>query len=182
MADISSKYKNLSKYLSYVLRHHPEEADLSLDERGFTDLKDVLNALERTKHSWASKDDIRYLIKNSEKKRFELIDGKIRALYGHSIDVNIEKETKPPETLYHGTSPNSISSIFEESLKPMGRQYVHLSRTKEEARSVGKRHHPDPSILKIDSLEAWEDGVDFYERGDLYLSESIPPEYLEIEK
>ncbi len=31
--------------------------------------------------------------------------------------------------LYHGTSPEVLSSILDNGLKPMGRRYVHLSRS-----------------------------------------------------
>jgi len=178
MSDLSNKYIALSKHLSYLLRHHPEDGDLNLDERGFADLEAVIDSLRNTKHSWASREEIEELIEKSGKKRFEIVEGMIRALYGHSIDVEIKQKEKPPGRLYHGTSPDSLDSIFEEGLKPMGRQYVHLSISVEEAVEVGKRHHPDPVILEIDSLEAWEDGIDFYKRGDLYLSEYIPPEYI----
>ncbi|MEF8836050.1 MAG: RNA 2'-phosphotransferase [Candidatus Thermoplasmatota archaeon] len=180
MSDLSERYKGLSKHLSYLLRHHPEDGNLTIDDHGFVDLEAVLDSLNSTKHSWASREDIEYLIENSDKKRFEVVGGKVRALYGHSIDVKIEQKKEPPERLYHGTSPDSLSSIFDEGLKPMGRQYVHLSLSKVEGVEVGKRHHPEPVILEIDSLEAWEDGIDFYKRGDLYLSERIPPEYVRV--
>jgi len=180
MSGLSNKYRALSKHLSYLLRHHPEDAELVLDEKGFVDLDAVFNSLENTKYSWASREDIEELIEHGEKKRFEIVDGKIRALYGHSIDVEIKQREKPPTELYHGTSPDSLNSILDEGLKPMGRQYVHLSISISEAIEVGKRHHSDPVILAIDSRRAWKDGIDFYKRGDVYLSERIPPEYINV--
>lgn len=181
MSDLPEKYRDLSKYLSYILRHHPEEADLDLDKRGFADLDRVIRSFEGSKHSWASREDIEKLIQQSEKKRFEIRDTKIRALYGHSIDVIIERAEKPPDKLYHGTSPDSLDSIMDEGLKPMERQYVHLSISRDEALKVGKRHHPEPLILKIDALKAWKDDIEFYRRGDLYLSKNIPPKYIRLE-
>jgi len=180
MSKVSNKYRALSKHLSYLLRHHPEDEDLKIDKRGFADLEAVIDSLKNTKHSWASREDIEELIEKSGKKRFEIVDGKIRALYGHSIDVKVEEKAEPPVTLYHGTSPDSLDSILGEGLKPMGRQYVHLSISVEEAEEVGRRHHPKPVILEIDSLRAWEDGIDFYKRGDLYLSEHILTEYIDV--
>lgn len=181
MSDLPEKYTYLSKYLSYILRHHPEEADIELDEQGFASLEKVIKNLETTKHSWASEEDIKRLINESENTRFEIYDDKIRALYGHSVDVNLNGKTKPKSPLYHGTSPDSLESIFSEGLKPMGRKYVHLSKTKEEAKRVGKRHSPDPVILRIDTEEAFEDGIRFIDRGDVILSERIPPEYIDLE-
>ncbi|MEF8874538.1 MAG: RNA 2'-phosphotransferase [Candidatus Thermoplasmatota archaeon] len=182
MTSLPPKYRKLSKYLSYILRHHPEEADLSIDKYGFAELSKVLEALKKTKHSWADKEDIEELIERSEKIRFEIKEDKIRALYGHSIDVEIEEEVNrsPPETLYHGTSPRSAEAILEEGIKSKNRQFVHLSKTEKEAYRVGKRHHGEPIILQIDAEKAWEEGISFYKRGDVFLVEYMPPEYVDV--
>ena len=51
-------------------------------------------------------EDLKIMIEKSEKKRHELKENKIRALYGHSIPMKIVKEEGvPPKFLYHGTSP-----------------------------------------------------------------------------
>jgi len=180
MSKITEKYKKLSKYLSYILRHHPEKADLELDRKGFTRLDSLLGSLDNTKYSWAGKSDIEYLIKNSNKERFEIKSNKIRALYGHSVEVNIKDSTEPPTLLYHGTSPNSLDSILEEGLKSMNRQYVHLSKSKDEAYKVGKRHHNNPIILEIEAKSAWKEGIEFFEKPDVVLAKNIPPKYISI--
>ena len=182
MSDLPEKYRKLSKYLSYLLRHHPEEAGLELDRMGFTYLDKLLQTLKDTKYSWADKDDIIFLIENSDKNRFEIQSNKIRALYGHSVAVEINDPTEPPNILYHGTSPRSLDSILNEGLKSMNRQYVHLSRSKKEAFHVGRRHHKNPIILKIDARSAWKDGIPFYERPDVFLTEMLPPQYISIEE
>ena len=182
MSDLRSKYRNLSKHLSYILRHNPEEADLELDRMGFTDLNELIQSLKRTKYSWADKDDIELLIKKSDKDRFEIRSNKIRALYGHSVDVEINDPKEPPSILYHGTSPRSLDLILEDGLKPMNRQYVHLSKSKQEAYNVGKRHCNDPVILKIEARSAWKNGIKFYERPDVFLVKSLPPKYIETIK
>jgi len=52
------------------------------------------------------------MIEKSDKKRYEISNGKIRALYGHSIPQRIIKEQKcPPEVLYHGTARRFVKSI-----------------------------------------------------------------------
>ncbi len=178
MVKMEKKYIGLSKYLSYILRHDPDRADLDPDEKGFVSLDKVLDSLVDTKHSWASKDDIEYLIEKSEKRRFEIKGDRIRALYGHSYRIEIEEKIKPLEFLYHGTSPDSLGPIFKDGLKPMEREYVHLSKSVKEARKVGKRHHPKPQILKIEALDAHKDGLEFYDRGDVILSEAVPPKYI----
>ncbi|MCL1809554.1 MAG: hypothetical protein FWG42_07320 [Clostridiales bacterium] len=49
------------------------------------------------------------MIQKSEKKRHEACDGKIRALYGHSVEKRIVMEpVKPPDILYHGTANSPV--------------------------------------------------------------------------
>ncbi len=176
---LPKKFKDLSKHLSYILRHDPYAADITLDDRGYASLEDVLSHLNDTYHNWVEKEKLNKLIEESERKRFEIREGEIRALYGHSIDVEIVGEGEPPLHLFHGTSPDSLPSIFETGLKPMGRKCVHLSRTKKEAYSIGKRHHPKPVVLRIYSKEAYQESIGFYDRGDVILTPYIATRYIE---
>ncbi len=176
------RYEKLSKYLSYILRHHPEEANLELDRKGSAPLGEVMEALNTTKHSWATVDDIKKLGEMGVRRRFEIEDGKIRALYGHSVEVDIEGKIRPTKPLYHGTSRRSLDSIMKEGLKPMNRQFVHLTESREEAAKIGKRHDRQPVILKIDAPKASEEGIHFYDAGTLILAEYVPPKFIEVEK
>ncbi len=86
------------------------------------------------------KEDILHVMEISDKKRLEIVDDKIRALYGHSIPMHIKKqEAEPPAILYHGTTKRFLSAIKEKGLLPMIRQYVHLSVDEETARHIVKK-------------------------------------------
>ncbi len=172
------EYMKLSKFLSFVLRHHPEQYNLELDEEGFALLSSLMEALKNTRHSWAEVSDIEKLVSEGEKKRFEIREDKIRALYGHSVKVKIEDSFCPKGFLYHGTAPDILSEILRDGLCPMGRQFVHLSKDKETADAVGRRHHPEPVILEVDAVRACENGIKFFDRGEVVLSEKIPPEFI----
>ncbi len=117
-----------------------------------------------------------------EQERFEIIGDRYRALYGHSIPTKIKKIVKePPRILYHGTSHRALDSIVKEGLKPMDRQYVHLSFDKSTAISVGKRWDENPVFLAIDAYRAYEEGISFYEGNDsVWLCDEIPPKYIKI--
>ena len=177
---MEKRYEKLSKYLSYILRHHPEESDLELDDKGFADLDKVMEALNNTKHSWATIEDIKKLGDMGDRRRFEIENGKIRALYGHSVKVDIEGKIRPKRPLFHGTSRRSLDSIMKDGLKPMNRQFVHLTESRREAVQIGKRHDSHPVVLKIDALKASEEGIVFYDAGDLVLAEYVPPRFIEI--
>jgi putative RNA 2'-phosphotransferase len=178
ISGVPDKYEKLSKFLSYVLRHHPEEYNIELDEKGFTPLKKLIESMMNTHVSWVKVEDIEKLISEGERKRFEIKGDKIRALYGHSIKVKTGKSFCPKGFLYHGTSPDLLPKISKNGLTPMGRQSVHLSTDKETAYAVGRRHHPEPVILEIDAVKACKEGVKFFDRGVVVLSKEIPPEFI----
>ncbi len=176
----------LSKFLAYVLRHHPERYGLQLDDAGWTSLPQVLDILASLpSHRWADRSDVVDLVRHGTgdgKKRFEIEGDRIRALYGHSFDRRVQHEpVSPPERLYHGTSPKALETIRHQGLKPMGRQVVHLSRDRETAHRVGSRHASQPVVVTVRAAEAHQAGVTFYqpERG-IYLSEPIPPAFLDL--
>lgn len=180
-------YTKLSKEISYALRHAPWEYELELDEEGFVPVVQLIHALNESGEykETITKDDILHIIKISEKKRHELKDGKIRALYGHTVPSHIRKEpVVPPDILYHGTSHKAYEIIMDSGLKPMSRQYVHLSTDTDTAVRVGKRRDKKPVILTVDAKKAYADGVVFYSSGyeKVILADFVPAEYLSIKK
>lgn len=171
----------LSKEISYALRHAPWEYELEMDEEGAVPVVQLLDALHRSaKWKNVSEEDFARIIAQSDKKRFELKDGKIRAYYGHSIPMKIKKERQmPPDILYHGTARRFLTSIKEKGLLPQNRQYVHLSQDMETAANVGSRHDAKPCILVIDAKAAWSDGVGFYLGNEkVWLADAVPPKYI----
>lgn len=179
------KYTKLSKEISYALRHAPWEFELELDEEGWVPIGQLLDALHR-EEKWKSicETDLNEMIEESEKKRHEIKNGKIRAFYGHSIPMKILKEEKiPPDILYHGTARRIMQSIREYGLLPQNRQYVHLSQDIETALEVGKRHDDRPCILIINAKMAWNEGIKFYLGNEkVWLADIIPGKYIkEIE-
>lgn len=177
------KDEKLSKKISYALRHAPWEYDLELDDQGWVKLQLLLEAFNKQKEfSKVTEDHILKLIRLSDKKRFEVLDGKIRAVYGHSIPQRIQGvASEPPEFLFHGTTNNNVESIFKNGLNPVSRQCVHLSPEVETAFQVGKRRDNSPVILKIRAKEAFIAGIQFYYCNDkVWISNSIPSNYFEL--
>src|ERR1041385_414470 len=155
----------LSKTMAYALRHHPDQFGLTLDAEGWVSVDELAEAMRRHRGDWHDLrvEDFAEVIAQSEKQRYELRDGKIRAYYGHSTPQKITQEvTPPPEILFHGTTPYAARSIRVEGLKPMKRQYVHLSADEATARQVALRRTRKPVILRVSALEAYEQGIKFY--------------------
>ena len=102
--------------------------------------------------------------------------------YGHSLARPIRYEPcTPPPRLYHATSPDTLASIRREGLRPMERQYVHLSPDPETAIHVGARHADRPVVLTVRAAEAHAAGVEFHQADEaIYLARHIPAEFLEF--
>jgi putative RNA 2'-phosphotransferase len=162
--------------MSYLLRHNPR--GLQMDEKGFVRLEDLLN---RVRERYDIDDAfIRAIVYSGDKTRFQIVGEKIRALYGHTISVEIDlPKDESVRVLYHGTTSESASKILAAGLRSMKRRWVHLSTTSEIARTVGKRRTPNPVILVIDAENARRDGIRFYKATDrVYVSEPIPSKYI----
>jgi len=176
-----SRLEELSKEISYALRHAPWEYELEMDEEGWVPVEQLLDALH-SNEKWSNicEADLNEMIEKSEKKRHELAGGKIRAFYGHSIPMKIFKEEMmPPDVLYHGTARGFLESINENGLLPQSRQYVHLSQDIDTAENVGMRHDDKPCILIIDAKTAWNDGIKFYFGNEkVWLADRIPSRYI----
>ena len=170
--------------MSYALRHAPSEYDLILDKNGWVNVQGLLEALRKNNNKWTSVkfDDLISMIEVSDKKRHEIVDNKIRAMYGHSTAWQINKEiAEPPEYLYHGTARRFIESIKENGLLSKERQYVHLSVDEGIAWEVGKRRDEKPVILRIRAKFAFTNGVAFYKGNDkVWLSDSIKSDFIEF--
>lgn len=181
MADLD--YERLSRTVAHALRHDPGAYGLEVDGEGWASLSRLLEALRRKRPSWRDlrREDLEEMIRRSEKRRYEIRGDHIRALYGHSLPVRIEKEeAEPPERLFHGTSPEAARGIRRQGLRPMDRQYVHLSADRTSARRVGRRKASDPVILAVRARAAYRDGISFYRGNDeVWLADVVPPRFLE---
>lgn len=165
-----------SKYIAYLLRHKPSDKNLTMDNKGFVSVKELLNSLN------LSMEELIEIVETDNKKRYEFNSDKtkIRAVQGHSIkglDLDLN-ETMPPDILYHGTALKFIESIKKEGLIPKSRHHVHLSGDKETASIVGKRHG-ELRILIIDSKQMVKDGFKFYlSKNNVWLVDSVPTKYI----
>ena len=178
---IKNKVK-VSKFLSFILRHKPQDYGLHLDKHGFTDFNKVSDVL-KNKFSGVKEEDVKYIVDTDPNNRFQIKGETIRARYGHSVEVKpMGDYSKIPDVLYHGTSPQNAKSILKEGLKPIKRKFVHLSSNEDDALRVGKRKAYYPVILAIDSKIAESDGIRFWREGRIFLTKEIPLKYISLYK
>lgn len=172
----------LSKFLAVILRHSPENFGIKLDEQGFTSLPDVWEIIENKFKDKYSLDDIKSIVidgDKSGKKRYEIMDGYIRAMYGHSQPEIVYPSVEPPAELFHGTNEKALSNIRKHGLLAGRRQYVHMTTNLDTARIVSTRRTSIPIILTIRAIRAYENGVIFHNpENEIYLSKAISIEYI----
>lgn len=168
----------LSKLLSLLLRHDPDRASLPLDRGGWVTIPDLLQGLAELGQP-VTRYELRAVVTGGDKPRFEVEDDRIRARYGHSIDVDLGYEPRePPRVLYHGTASRNVERVLREGIAPMGRQKVHLSATPVTARQVGARHGR-PVVLAVAAAEMAAEGAVFHELpGGTWLTDHVPARFV----
>lgn len=126
----------LSKALSYALRHGALELGLPLGAGGFVPLRALL---QLPQFRGFSAEDVQRVVDTSAKQRFALQPGDpstgplIRANQGHSLQVPdlelmpLETPQDLPPTLVHGTFWQHWPSIRLEGLSCRGRTHIHLA-------------------------------------------------------
>lgn len=175
-----------SKYLSFILRHSPQSANLILDPEGFTGASNVLYALKQAGYEMTFM-DLCTLVSNDKKQRysFDWSNQNIRANQGHSVtgvELGLD-EFVPPIILYHGTSKKAYKEIVVTGISRMSRTHVHLTEHVSEAIEVGKRHTKgiaeDVVVLSVHAQEMSDEGHKFYvSQNKVWLVEHVPGEFV----
>lgn len=137
----------VSKKMSWLLRHGAEKEGLPLGPGGFLNVHDMLT--NRTLKSLkVTFDELRQIVQSNDKQRFTLVpvsdavdatstnpkDFLIRANQGHSLAVGADELLQPitaenaPATAVHGTTHAAWPLVVAAGgLKPMTRNHVHFA-------------------------------------------------------
>lgn len=133
--------EQVSRFMSYVLRHHAETYKLDVDKAGYVSTEKFLKVLQKNFNTEII--DLEYLTKlveTNDKKRYSISDDKtlIRANQGHSKEVakNLDpesllteiKDTSVIKCAVHGTDYKAWLLIKEMGLSKMARQFIHLAK------------------------------------------------------
>ena len=175
---MDKKLAQVSRLLSLVLRHKPEEIGISLDGGGWADVDALIAACGITRPQ------LEQIVEENNKRRYVFSDDglKIRATQGHSLAVDLGYVAlEPPEVLYHGTHEGAVASIRAQGLLPGKRQHVHLSSSFETAVQVGKRHGK-PVVLRVDTGACVKAGCEFFVTPNgVWLAEFVPAEMIDLD-
>jgi putative RNA 2'-phosphotransferase len=177
---VPSELEPLSKFLSFVLRHRPDQIGLTLSSDGWVKVELLLDACAR--HGRAlDRSTLERLVRESDKQRFAFSpDGlSIRASQGHSVSVELGYEAStPPDVLYHGTVARFLPAIRRQGLERGSRHHVHLSATKDVASAVGSRRG-EALLLEIDARAMVREGYEFFcSANGVWLTLQVPARFL----
>jgi putative RNA 2'-phosphotransferase len=178
---MNKELSEVSKFLSYVLRHEPQAIGLTLNQEGWVSINELIACATKNGKT-INQDLINTVVETNDKKRFEISSNglQIRAVQGHSAQsVNLSyTPTIPPETLFHGTATRFLDSILSKGLLSGVRQYVHLSHTIQTAIEVGQRHGK-PVVLEIKAQLMHQQGFIFFQaQNGVWLTDHVPIEFL----
>ncbi len=175
-----SKRTQISKYLSYHLRHRPDALGIELEPGGWVRI-DTLLAAAAERGKKLRREQLDAVVASCAKRRFTLdaAGGRIRANQGHSVSVDLQlTRATPPVMLYHGTHHRAVKSIQTDGLLKMNRHHVHLSADLETAQAVGSRRGK-AVIFGVDTATMVEKGYAFFVSDNgVWLTDAVPPEFL----
>jgi putative RNA 2'-phosphotransferase len=65
--------KEISQYLSFILRHKPEEIGLELNSEGWGNISELIEKSQPINNTKLTLEIIQTIVKNSDKKRFQMM-------------------------------------------------------------------------------------------------------------
>jgi len=175
---------HVSKFLSRVLRHAPEDIGLTLGTGGWVLVEDLLSGAAARGGMRIPPEELAEVVRACEKQRFAFDETgrRIRANQGHSTEVEHDFEVaEPPAEVFHGTAKRMLDVILRDGVLKMARHHVHLSADAATAVKVGSRHG-SPVVLIVDAAKMRTDGhVFFRSPNGVWLVEHVPSQYLRLQ-
>lgn len=179
-----AKKSGISIYMSFVLRHCPQDINLDMDKHGWVDVEQLITGINNKGNYHIDLELLKNIVKEDNKGRYRFNEDytRIKACQGHSIEwVEPELEYKePPQYLYHGTTTEAYEKIQESGyISKMKRHAVHMQSKKDKAWQSAKRWKKEPLVLQIDAKKMYEDGYVFgVSENEVWFVDKVPVEYI----
>lgn len=174
----------LSVYLSYLLRHKPEEIGLNMDRHGWVNAQELIDKINEEGKYALSMEALEDIVTSDRKGRYRFDENKtrIKACQGHSIEWVIPEMDwrEPPEYLYHGTTADAYEKILASGgISRMSRHAVHMQAQADKAWQSAKRWNRTPVVIQIDARQMHEDGIAFgITENEVWCCDAVPKEYI----
>jgi putative RNA 2'-phosphotransferase len=173
---------HLGRVLTGILRHFPDRYGLAVEPHGWIELGAISRAIAQRHpvYRWLRPQHLVAIAETDGKGRYEVRDDRIRATYGHTLEVDLDLPTDNiPDHLYYPVTTDEAAIVLEVGLRPSDRKRVHLSKTAADAVAAGKVRTPEPIVLEVDARRARDEGIVIMRAGKtVYLADRIPAELL----
>lgn len=179
-----ARKKDVSIYISFLLRHKPEEIGLEMDPHGWVSVDALIDGINQRGKYAIDRARLEDIVAQDSKGRyrFDPDHTKIKACQGHSIPW-VEPELDllpPPDYLYHGTTTTAAEKILRSgAIHKMNRHAVHMQADPRMAWQSATRWHLTPVVLKIDAGTMHRAGFVFGKtENDVWCTEAVPTEFI----
>lgn len=174
--------RDISVYLSFLLRHEPSAASLDMDWHGWVDVSQLLKNIQGTCPLTMECLETIVAEDNKGRYRFNADKTRIKACQGHSIPW-VEPELTygpPPAVLYHGTTQAAWESIQKTGfISKMTRHAIHMQADAEKAWPSARRWHQEAVVLQIDAARMAQDGIIFgVSDNGVWCTEQVDTKYI----
>ena len=156
------------RIMAGVLRHFPDRFELEMDQQGWVGASEFIESLKHQQRhfDYLTMDHLQAAVETDPKGRYQLVDGRLRATYAHSLELDLDLPTEGvPEHLYFACSQEDSEEYLKQGLYPLDRQMVHLSGTRLNALEAGRHIIGKPVVLLIDVRAAEEAGKPIMKAG-----------------
>ena len=166
------------RIMAGVLRHFPDRFELEMDQQGWISASEFIESLkhQRRHFDYLTMDHLQAAVDTDPKGRYQLVDGRLRATYAHSLELELDLPTDGvPEHLYFACSQEDSEEYLEQGLYPLDRQMVHLSGTRLNALEAGRHIIGKPVVLLVDVRAAEEAEQPIMKAGTtVYITHEVP--------
>jgi putative RNA 2'-phosphotransferase len=169
------RHTEISKRLSWLLRHGAPSEGIAMDAAGWVAVADVLRALRLTRA------ELTDVVELNTKSRLDLRGEQIRASQGHSTEgMPVTHDALEASwdrfvgagPIWHGTAIEALPGIAREGLVPQARTHVHLAAELDS--KVGKRASVHVMIeVSVERLGELGIGV-FQSQNGVLLARCVP--------
>ena len=181
---MTKRKKDISIYISFLLRHKPEDIGLEMDIHGWVDVNMLIDGINQKGTYTLNREQLEEIVKNDSKGRyrFNADHSKIKACQGHSIPWVVPELQflTPPEFLYHGTTTAAVTKILRSgAINKMSRHAVHMQADPLKAWQSAARWQLTPVVLKIHAEKMTQSGFCFGKtENDVWCTETVPVEFI----
>ena len=168
---------DLSRFLTYILAHRPDEFGLVPDSIGFITMKELLRAIhEEPGWGYVRDGHIREVLIGKDRALFAWEEDRIRAVEKRwHLDLQTPSENTP-KILFVAIRRKAHVHVMEKGL--FSERLLVLSPDRDMALRIGRRRDQKPILLEVMTGPAQQQGVPFHSFGDLYLAKEIPAEFI----